>query len=135
MTNPTTDMLNRIRNSQAVLKPTVEIPYSNFKYDMAKLLEKEGFVSKIEKKGKKARKILEVTLKYENQVGQSQSVPVISGLKIISKPGQRVYLPASKLRQVKNGFGISIISTSKGLMTNKEARKQKVGGEVLFEVW
>lgn len=129
MVDPITDMLNRIRNALAVGRTTVEIPFSNLKYEIAKILEKEGFIDKTEKKGKKVKKFIEVTLKYDNKV------PVISGLKRVSRPGQRIYLPFKKIRPVKGGYGLSIISTPKGLMTNKQARKQKLGGEVLCEIW
>jgi small subunit ribosomal protein S8 len=129
MTDPITDMLNRIRNAQAVSKETVDIPFSNLKYEMAKILEKEKFIEKVEKKGRKTKRIIEITLRYEDKM------PVISGLKRISKPGQRIYLPYKKIKKIKGGYGIAIISTSKGLMTNKEARKQKMGGEVLCEIW
>jgi len=122
-------MLNRIRNAQAVLKETVEVPFSNFKYEIAKILEKNGFIEKVEKKGKKTKKIIEITLKYDNKI------PAISGLKRISKPGQTIYLGHRKIKRVKGGYGIAIISTSKGLMTDKEARKQKLGGEVICEAW
>jgi small subunit ribosomal protein S8 len=133
--DPINDMLNRIRNAQAVLKSTVEVPYSNLKQDIAKILQKEGFIKKVEKKGKKSRKILEIVLKYENSTEGGLPVPAISGLRRISKSGQRIYTPSKKIRKVRNGYGISIISTSKGLMTNKEARKKKLGGEVICEVW
>ena len=130
MTDPIADMLNRIRNAQAVLKETVDIPISNLRYEVAKILEKGGFVSGVEKKGKKAKKVIEITLKY------NEKIPVISGLKRISKPGQRIYKRAKELKPVKGGYGIAIISTSKGgLMTDKEARKQKLGGEVICEIW
>ncbi len=122
-------MLNRIRNAQAVLHPQVEMPYSDLKYGIAKLLEKKGLIGKVVKAGKKEKKSIEITLKYENKVG------IISGLKRVSKPGQRIYLPAKKIRPVKGGYGLAIISTSKGLMTGKEAKKQKLGGEVLCEIW
>ena len=84
---------------------------------------------KLKKKGKKTKKVIEITLKY------NEKVPVISGLKRISKPGQRIYKRAKELKSVKGGCGIAIISTSKGLMTDKEARKQKLGGEVICEIW
>jgi len=132
MTDPVTDMLNRIRNAQAVLKETVDIPLSNLRYEIAKILEKGGFVAEVEKKGKKTKKVIEITLKY------NKKIPVISGLKRISKPGQRIYKRAKELKPVKGGYGIAIISTSKGgggLMTDKEARKQKLGGEVICEIW
>lgn len=126
---PISDMLNRIINAQKVLHPAVEVPFSNLKYEIAKILEKSGFVEKIEKKGRKTNKSLEITLRYLEQI------PAISGIKMISKPGQRIYLDFQKIRKVKGGFGMAIISTSKGLMTNKEARKQRIGGEVICEVW
>ena len=123
------DTLNQIKNAQAVGHPTVEFPFSNFKYEIAKILVKQGFLEKVEKKGRKAKKSIEVTLKYEDKT------PTISGLKRISKPGQRIYLDFHKVKKVKGGYGMVIISTSKGLMTDKEAKKQKLGGEVICEVW
>jgi small subunit ribosomal protein S8 len=129
MTDPIADMLNRIKNAQAVNHPTVEMPFSNFKYEIAKILEKNGFVEKIEKKGRKARKTMEIVLKYRDKA------PVISGIRRISKPGQRIYLSSGEIRKVKEGYGMAILSTSKGLMTDREAKKQKMGGEVLCEIW
>jgi small subunit ribosomal protein S8 len=129
MTDPASDMLIAIKNAQAALKETVEIPFSNLKYEIAKILEKNGFIAKVEKKGKKTKRIIEITLKYQDKT------PAISGLKRISKPGQRIYLPYRKIKRVKGGYGIAIISTSKGLMADKEARKQKLGGEVICEIW
>ena len=124
-----TDMLNRIRNAQAVLHPKVEIPFSNLKYEIAKILEKNSLIEKAVKNGKKEKRTIEITLKYENKKG------TIAGLKRVSKPGQRIYLPARKIKKVKGGYGLSIISTSKGLMTGQEAKKQKLGGEILCEIW
>jgi len=129
MVDPISDMLNRIRNAQAVFHPKTEIPFSNLKYGIAQILEKNGFIEKAVKNGKKDKKTIEIVLKYQDKKG------AISGLKRISKPGQRIYLPAKKIRKVKGGYGIVIISTSKGLMTGQEARKQKLGGEILCEVW
>ncbi|MDI6592064.1 MAG: 30S ribosomal protein S8 [Patescibacteria group bacterium] len=129
MTDPITDLLNRIRNAQAVFHPTVDIPFSNLKYEIAKILEKEGFVKKIEKKGRKIKRKIEIILKYDGKI------PAISGLKRVSKPGQRIYKSCKDLKPVKGGYGIAIVSTSKGIMTDKEARKQKLGGEVLCEIW
>jgi len=139
MTDPITDTLNRIRNAQAVLHPTVDIPFSNLKYEIAKILKKEGFVEKVEKKGRKTKRMIEITLKYlpsEALVkGGENKTPVISGLVRISKPSQRIYFKAKKIKRVKEGYGLAIISTSKGLMTDKEARKEKLGGEVICKVW
>jgi small subunit ribosomal protein S8 len=129
MTDPITDLLNRIRNAQAVFHPTVEIPFSNLKYEITKILEKERFIEKTEKKGKKARKTIEIVLKYDGKI------PAISGLRKISKPGQRIYKSLKDIKPVKGGYGVLIISTSKGLMIDKEARKKRLGGEILCEVW
>ena len=133
MTDPITDIINRIRNAQAVFCPTVDIPFSNLKYEIAKIFEKQRFIEKVEKKGKKIKKVIEITLKYERVVGGWR--PKICGLKRVSKPGQRIYLPAKKIKLVHGGYGMAIISTPKGLMTDKEARKQKLGGEVICEIW
>jgi small subunit ribosomal protein S8 len=134
--DPISDMLTAIKNAIAVKKETVDIPFSKIKFEIAKILEKEGFIERVEKKKKKTKKgrmkpkpFLEIHLKYEEKRG------AISGIKIISKPGQRIYSPYKKIKKAKGGYGIAIISTSKGLMTDKEARKQKVGGEVICEVW
>lgn len=129
MTDPINDMLNRIRNAQAVGIQTVELPSSNIKYEIGKILEKEGFIEKIEKKGKKTKKFLEITLKYADKIS------AISGLKRVSRPSQRIYLGSTNIHEMRGGYGISIVSTSKGLMTNTEARKQKLGGEILCEIW
>ena len=129
MTDPIADMLNRIRNAQAVGLPTVEVPFSKIKNEIADILEKAGFVGRSDSKGRKTKKDIELTLNYKDGVG------AISGLKRISKPGQRIYLPLTKIKKVREGFGISIVSTSKGIMTDKEARKQKLGGEIICEIW
>jgi small subunit ribosomal protein S8 len=129
MTDPISDMFNRIRNAKALLKPRVEVPFSNLKYEIAKILEKEGYIEKAEKKGKKTKKTIEISLKYLDKQC------VISELKRVSRPGQRVYLPRKAIRRVRGGYGISIISTSRGLMTDKEARKQKIGGEIICQIW
>lgn len=125
MADPISDMLNRILNAQAISQETVNLPYSNLKYEIALILQKEGFIKSIEKKGRKEKRFLKVDLKY----------PASLSAKRISKPGQRIYSPAKNLKPVKGGYGISIISTSKGLMTGKEAKKNKLGGEILCEVW
>ncbi|GAI56387.1 unnamed protein product, partial [marine sediment metagenome] len=118
MTDPITDMLNRIRNAQAVACPTVNIPFSDLKYEIAKILEKQRFVAKVEKKGKKMRRTIEVTLKYlpaeALTKGGDANQPVISGLKRISKPGQRIYKKAKELKPVKGGYGVAVVSTPKG---------------------
>jgi len=127
--DPISNMLISIKNAQAVGHLTVSVPFSNLKYEIAKILGKEGFIEKVEKKGRGVKRSLEITLKYDGKV------PAISDLKRISKPGQRIYLPYKKIKKVRRGLGIAITSTSKGLMTDKEARKQKLGGEVICEIW
>ena len=127
--DPISDMLTSVRNALAVKHSTVIIPFSNLKYEIAKIFEKEGFIEKIEKKGRRSKRFIEISLKY------SDEAPTISGLKKISKPGQRIYSDWKKIKRVKGGYGIAIVSTSKGLMTNKEARKNKIGGEIICEVW
>jgi small subunit ribosomal protein S8 len=129
MTDPITDMLNRIRNAQAVLKPTVDVPISKIKLEICQILAREGLIKGFEKKGRKNKKIIQITLQYDGKI------PAISGMKRISKPGQKIYLPYKKIKKVKGGYGLSIISTSKGLITNKEARRKKLGGEVICEIW
>ena len=129
MTDPVADMLNTIKNAQAVNHPTVEVSFSNLKYEIVKLLERYGFISGVEKKGRKNKKTIEIILKYDDKI------PAISGLKKVSKPGQRIYINSSQIKRVKDGHGIAVISTSKGLMADREAKKQKRGGEVLCEIW
>jgi len=127
--DPISDMLNRIRNAQAVLKEQVDMPFSNLKYEIARVLEEKGFIEKAEKKGKRTKRTIEITLRYNDKI------PVISGLKMVSKPGQRIYKSFREVKPVRSGYGIAIISTPKGLMTDKEVKKQRLGGEVICEVW
>ena len=129
MTDPITDMLNQIRNAQAVGKTEVLIPLSKIKNEIALIMSKEGFVGEVKKAMKGKIKGLKITLKYDNDE------PAIAGSRRVSRPGQRIYEGFDEIKRVKGGFGISIVSTSKGLMTNKEARKQKLVGEVICQVW
>ena len=128
MTDPIADMLTRIRNANQMRNEVVEMPSSKIKVEIAKILKEEGYIVDYSVSGD-AKKVLSVTLKY------SGTERVISGIKRISKPGLRVYAQASELPKVLNGLGIAIISTSKGLMCDKEARKIGAGGEVLAYVW
>lgn len=126
MVDPISDMLTRMRNAQSAGQKTVAIPLSKIKLEIAKILKREKYIDDYKKLGKGNKKILEIDLKF----------PVaIREIKRISKPGQRTYAKASGLKQVKSGYGVSIISTPRGLMTNKEARKARLGGEILFEIW
>jgi small subunit ribosomal protein S8 len=129
MTDPITNMLNQIKSAQAVGKTEVLVPLSKLKSEIANLLSKEGFIGEVKKSVKGGLKVLKITLKYDN------GVPAIAGLKRISKPGQRIYNGVSEIKKVHGGYGISIVSTSKGLMTNKEAKKQQIGGEVICQIW
>lgn len=128
--DPIADMLTRIRNANALRYEQVSMPYSKMKAAIAKILKKEGYILDFSSEGEGASKNLIVTLKY-GPAGER----VISGLKRISKPGLRVNVEADKLPRVLKGLGIAIISTSKGLLTDAEARKANVGGEVLCYVW
>jgi len=129
MVDPISDMLTRIRNAQAVSHQTVVIPFSKVKYEIAKVLEKESFIGRIETKGRKIKKVMEINLKYE------KGEPAITVLKRISKPGKRIYIKKDQLRPIRQDYGISIISTSSGIMSNREAKKKGLGGEVLCQTW
>ncbi len=130
MLNPITDMLNRIRNAQSVHHKTVDIPYSKVKFALSVVLDKEGFIAGARIKKRKKEKIIELGLKY-----LPNGLPRISGLKRISKSSQKVYKKSKDIKKVKGGYGRVIISTSQGLMSNIEAHKAKLGGEILVEVW
>ena len=125
--DPISDMLTRIRNAQAVKKTEVVLPYSLIKESIAKILSQEGFLGRVEKIGDRAPQ-LRLILKY------SHNQPVIRSLARVSKPGRRVYAKSTELPKVMSDLGIAIISTPNGLMTNKEARSRKLGGEVICEV-
>lgn len=129
MTDPIADMLTRIRNAVRARHESVEIPASNEKVEIAKILKEEGFILKYEVTGD-VKKTMTVTLKYG-----PNGEKIINDLKRISKPGLRVYAKADALPRVLNGLGIAIISTSKGLLTEKAAKKANVGGEVIAYVW
>lgn len=130
MTDPIADMLTRIRNANQMRYKEVEIPASKMKISIAEILKKEGYVVDYKIKKNNIQDIIILNLKY----GQNKE-RVITGLKRISKPGLRVYAKAEELPRVLNGLGIAIISTSKGLMVDREARKESLGGEVLAYIW
>lgn len=129
MTDPISDMLIRIKNAQMVKKPVAAFPYSKIKLEIARVLEKAGYLGGVQKRNRKAFKFIEVNLVYENGEGK------ISDIKRVSKSSRRIYRASKEIFGVKNGGGLGIYSTSLGLLTDKEARKQKVGGELLLEVW
>lgn len=130
MTDPIADMLTRIRNAQAVRKSTAAMPYSNLKHKLALILQQEHYIQSAEKIMVDGKPQLQLTLRYFPD-GQS----AIRALNRISKPGRRVYSQKKSLPYVQNKFGIAIISTSQGLMTNKEARRKNLGGEVVCEIY
>jgi small subunit ribosomal protein S8 len=128
-TDPISDMLTRIRNALAAGKQDLVMPYSKFKHSLAKVLHEEGFLSGVNELPGRV-KMLQVNLKYA-QTGS----PVITGIKRVSTPGQRIYMPVGKIPRTNGGFGITVVSTSKGLLTDKQARKDRVGGEVVCQIW
>lgn len=130
MTDPITDMFNRIRNAQSVMKDNTDIPCSKLKLRIIEILKQESFVRDFKKKGRKPHQVIKVDLKYN-----SDKTPCLAGFRRISKPGQRIYKKATEIKRVRDGYGLALISTSKGLMTDKEARKKKMGGEVMVELW
>lgn len=130
MTDPIADMLTRIRNANVVKHETVDVPASNMKKELSRILLEEGFIKGYDVIEDGKQGIIRIQLKY----GQSGE-RVISGLKRISKPGMRVYAAKDEVPRVLNGLGISVISTSKGVLTDKQARKENVGGEVICYVW
>ena len=129
-TDPIADMLTRIRNASAAKHKTVDIPASKMKKSIADILYNEGYIKSVEEIANENQGILRIALKYDEN-----GAKVIAGIKRISKPGLRVYASAEKLPKVLNGLGIALISTSKGIKTDKEARKENLGGEVLAYIW
>lgn len=129
-TDPIADMLTRIRNASAAKHQTVDVPASKMKKAIADILYNEGYIKSVEEIANENQGILRIALKYDEN-----GAKVIAGIKRISKPGLRVYASAEKLPKVLNGLGIALISTSKGIKTDKEARKENLGGEVLAYIW
>ena len=130
ITDPVADMLTRIRNANSARHETVDIPASNLKKSIANILLEEGYIKNVQQTSDKGQGVIRVTLKY-----LPAREKAITGLRRVSKPGLRIYAGADELPQVLRGLGIAIISTSKGLMTDKKARAAHVGGEVLAFVW
>lgn len=129
-TDPIADMLTRIRNANIVSHKEVELPSSKLKVELAKLLKEEGYISDYAVKEVGKFKVLNIVLKYD-----AQNNPVITNLQRVSKPGLRTYSKAKNIPQVLGGMGIAVVSTSKGLLTDRKARKENVGGEVVCYVW
>ena len=129
--DPIADMLTRIRNANTAKHDTVDVPCSKMKVSIAQILLKEGYIKKFDMIDVDGISMIHITLKY----GADKNEKIITGLKRISKPGLRVYASKEELPRVLGGLGIAIVSTNKGVMTDKEARKENVGGEVLAFVW
>ena len=132
MTDPIADMLTRIRNGAVAMQDTVRMPSSKLKESLAVILRREGYIADFRVNDDPTRpgRILEIDMKYT-----PDRVPTISGLRRVSKPGLRVYTKADRLPRVLGGLGVAVLSTSQGLMTDREARERRVGGEVLCYVW
>jgi small subunit ribosomal protein S8 len=128
MSDPISDMLTRIRNAGRALLPAVELPHSRMKESLAQILKKEGYVAEVSVDGKTIKK-LKIQLKYQGKKN------VIEGLKRISKPGLRKYVGATEIPRVLGGLGVSIVSTSEGVMTGTQAKKKNLGGELLCYIW
>ncbi len=129
LTDPIADMLTRVRNAILIRTEKVDIPASKMKVEIAKILKEEGFIKSYKILKDKKQGILRMALKYTN------SEPMITGLKRISKPGRRVYVGKDEMPKVMGGVGVAIITTSKGILTDRECRQEGVGGEILCHVW
>jgi len=130
LTDPVADMLTRIRNAVTARKARVDVPFSRHKADIARALVEEGFLGAVEKVEAEPRAILRIELRYDN--GRR---PVIEGIERVSRPSLRIYVGKGKVPPVRGGLGVSVLSTPRGVMVDREARKQGVGGEVLCRVW
>ncbi|MCX6763811.1 MAG: 30S ribosomal protein S8 [Candidatus Moranbacteria bacterium] len=134
MIDPISDMITRTKNAQRAGKPELVFPASKLKLAVAKILEQEKFIESVEKERVENREQIHIVLRYY-QISRTEKNPVITDIKRISHEGQRIYVQHDKIKNVKNKYGISIISTSKGVMTGAEARKAGLGGEIICEVW
>ena len=128
--DPVSDFLTRIRNATLVNKPSVVVPHSNFKFELSKLLKNEGYISDVKVNENGSKKEIQIDLKYTDS-----GKPVLAGLNRLSKPGRRVYVGSDKLPRNNGGLGTVVVSTSRGLLPDSEARKRKLGGELICEVW
>ena len=129
VTDPISDFIIRIKNAARAGVPAVRLPYSQLKHAIADVLHTEGYLERVDKKGKKVKKTLEVTLAYDG------STPHFHDVERISKPSKRVYYSVDDIKPVRNGFGTIILSTPQGIMTGADAQKKRVGGEALFKIW
>jgi small subunit ribosomal protein S8 len=123
------NLLTKIKNAQAVKKENVKVVYSKMDEKILEILKENGYIDDFQKKGRGAKRVLDIELKYQDGKG------VIKGIKFISKPSRHLYISYKDIKPVKRGYGLLILSTPKGILTGKEAKKMKVGGEMLFEIW
>jgi len=128
--DPITDLLNRLRNGMRAGHDRVDVPASRVKENLVKVLAEEGYVSSYRRVEEKGRPLLRIGLKYD-----SEGEPIVNGLERVSRPGRRVYAAAKQIPEVLGGLGVSILSTSRGIVTGRQAREQKLGGEILCNVW
>ena len=128
--DPITDLLNRLRNGMRAGHDRVDVPASRVKENLVKVLAEEGYVASYRRVEEKGRPILRIGLKYD-----SEGEPIVNGLERVSRPGRRVYAAAKQIPEVLGGLGVSILSTSRGIVTGRQAREQKLGGEILCNVW
>jgi small subunit ribosomal protein S8 len=140
VTDPISDFIIRVKNASDAKKLTVSMPYSALKESIAHTLHKAGYIKAVGKEGKKVVKTLEIQLAYIGGAAQANGAisaiePVVKGVDRVSKPSRRIYQKAKDIRPFKNGFGNVVLSTPKGILLDVEAKKQKVGGEVLFKIW
>lgn len=129
-TDPIADMLTRVRNAALARHDSVDVPYSNIKLAIAKILEQEGFIESFNVREDKTRRFLRLQLKYDNE-----RKPVVTGLRRVSRPGLRVYAGMHDIPRVLGGMGTVVVSTNRGIMTGREARRRHLGGELLAEIW
>ena len=127
--DPIANFITAIKNAGDAGKETVSVPFSQMKFAIAKLLEERGYITSVAKKGKRVRKFIDVNVMY------ADGAPRVSGVKRISKPSRRVYYAAKDIKPIRYGFGMVVLSTPRGIMSGEDARKARVGGEVLFEIW
>ncbi|MFA6136142.1 MAG: 30S ribosomal protein S8 [Candidatus Paceibacterota bacterium] len=123
------DLLTQIKNAQGVRSERIKYPASKMDEKVLEILAKNNFIKEFEKKGRGNRKYFEIVLSYKGKDGG------IEGIKFVSTPSKKVYRKSDEIRQIRQGFGMSLVSTSKGIMTNREARKNKLGGQILFNIW
>lgn len=124
-----TDLLTKVKNAQKARRETLKVSYSNLDFAISELLAKNNYLESVAKKGRMPKRVIEIKLKYNDGKG------VISDIKFLSKSSRRLYGGYSDFREVKQGYGLAVVSTSKGLMTSREAKKAKIGGQLLFEIW